>query len=518
MFIRGLYRRHQNSSAVPLETTARRQHSSTESSVTWLSRRQDRKSPSTSTVDIIETAFALFSPFAGWPKSLAAKLHFSWIERLALILLLCVNGREIYSAESSQLAPATQNTDTLRLEQVIDDVIKHNDRLAAARYMEQAARDKIGPAGAWDDPMLMLGVVNLPTSFDFKMDDMTMKMIGLSQNIPYAGQKGLLSKAAKSEAFASGEDKKETALELATAAKSAFFDLYYRTRNLTDLQNQHDLLGDVVNTTAARLRTNQANQEDLLGAQADLARLESSIESAKQEMDEARLMLNQLRGVSADSELPPLGAPTYRSLPTSADQWLSEAKDHYPRLQKLNRQSEGYGFSAAAARRMRLPMLNLSANYGFRESSEMGPRDNMIGFQATLSLPFFSGRQQGAMARSMTSMQEASEAEAVQLWREVQSNILSLYYRSLRLSNSLKLYRDRVIPNAQDAYRTAFAGYVSNRTPFTTLLMYAVSIYRDQITANQIENELGKTLSEVERYITDPASLNLDQQSANTNK
>ena len=68
------------------------------------------------------------------------------------------------------------------------------------RYMEKAAEAKAKSAGAWDDPMLMVGVANLPTSFDFKMDPMTMKMLGLSQNIPYAGQKGLQKKAARAEA------------------------------------------------------------------------------------------------------------------------------------------------------------------------------------------------------------------------------------------------------------------------------------------------------------------------------
>ncbi|MCX6833822.1 MAG: TolC family protein, partial [candidate division Zixibacteria bacterium] len=101
----------------------------------------------------------------------------------------------------------SQSADSLRLDQVIQDVIRHNNRVAAAQYMEEAAKAKVGPAGAWDDPMLMLGVANLPTSFDFSMDPMTMKMIGLSQNIPYAGQKGLQAKAAKAEAEAVTEDR-----------------------------------------------------------------------------------------------------------------------------------------------------------------------------------------------------------------------------------------------------------------------------------------------------------------------
>lgn len=62
----------------------------------------------------------------------------------------------------------------LSLNQVVSEVVNNNDRVAAARYMAEAAERKIGPAGAWKDPMLMLGVQSVPTNFDFEMDDTTM--------------------------------------------------------------------------------------------------------------------------------------------------------------------------------------------------------------------------------------------------------------------------------------------------------------------------------------------------------
>ncbi|PWB74128.1 hypothetical protein C3F09_04395, partial [candidate division GN15 bacterium] len=49
------------------------------------------------------------------------------------------------------LSPALSfGADTLRVDQVVADVLQHSDRLAAARYMEEAAKTKIGVAGAWD--------------------------------------------------------------------------------------------------------------------------------------------------------------------------------------------------------------------------------------------------------------------------------------------------------------------------------------------------------------------------------
>ena len=114
---------------------------------------------------------------------------------ISIIVFICL------LSNANAQSPNSEKQGTLSLSDVIQNVLKNNDQAAAARYMEKAAQKKIGIAGAWDDPMLMLGVVNLPTSFDFKEDMMTMKMIGISQNIPYAGQKSSLGHAARADAL-----------------------------------------------------------------------------------------------------------------------------------------------------------------------------------------------------------------------------------------------------------------------------------------------------------------------------
>ena len=297
-------------------------------------------------------------------------------------------------------------------------------------------------------------------------------------------------------------------LELATAAQLAYFDLCYQEKNLEALGRQRELMKQVVSSATAKLRVDQAGQDEVLAAQTDLWRLESMILSAEAEITSASSTLNSLRGLDAldaKTPLPPLASPYDFVVPDQPDQWLAAARKNYPPLKKLEYMSESYRFSAAASQRMRWPMLDLSANYGLREDGPMGPRDNMIGFQAALSLPIFAGRQQRQMALSMQAMQKSSEAESAQLWRETQATLVTLHDRVQRLSKSLRLYREEIIPASEDTYRSALAGYVNNRTSFIALLTYAGAIYRDRITASQLANELARTLAEAGRYTTDPA-------------
>lgn len=402
---------------------------------------------------------------------------------------------------------AVRAGDSLSIDAVVFDVLRHNDRIAAMSFMEKAAETKVGSAGAWDDPMLMLGVNNLPTSFDFKMDPMTMQMIGLSWNIPYAGQKGLQKKAAAAEAAVARLDRLDAELELATAGKLAFYELYYNTRTVELLSKQLEVMRDVVASIKSGVATSQTNPEDAVAAQADLWRLQTQLMPAVHSAESARYELNTLRGMPADQSTTALKTPQLSRLPDSAEVVVAEARANYPLLKKLRQQSLAYTFSSAAEGRMRLPMLELSGTYNYRADTEMEKRDDMIGVQANISLPLFSSRKQSAMSRSMDLMRRSVDLETAQLEREIVARVKKLYLDALHLRENLGIYSERIIPADEDAYRLAFSGYTNNRTSLATLLNYARTMYRDRMVANELKLELATTMAELERYTTDPATL-----------
>jgi cobalt-zinc-cadmium efflux system outer membrane protein len=334
-----------------------------------------------------------------------------------------------------------------------------------------------------------------------------MTMVGFSQNIPYAGQKGLQSKAAGAEAQVAVEDRRQMEVELAKAARVAFGDLLYRSKSYSDLKSQRELLEMVAASARSKLATDQGSQEEVLAAQAEEWRLETQLLEAEHLVDESRFNLNILRGLDVSSQVPPLAAPSPWELPLSPDPWLVAARTHYPPLQKLVRQSESYAFASDADRRMTWPMLGLSGSYGFRASTEMEKRDDMISFGATLSLPIFSGHQNSRMAEAMSAMRQSVDAEALQLGREVEARLRLLHMMALHLQQSVALYSDRIIPASQDAFQGALASYAANRIPFTSLLAYATAIYGDRIKMNQFSADLERVLAEIESYTRDPETL-----------
>ena len=71
------------------------------------------------------------------------------------------------------------------VETLVREALGRNPEICAARHEHEAAEQRAISSRALEDPQLELGVVNAPLpSFSLRREDMTMKMLGLSQRLP----------------------------------------------------------------------------------------------------------------------------------------------------------------------------------------------------------------------------------------------------------------------------------------------------------------------------------------------
>ena len=146
-----------------------------------------------------------------------------WITLASLSSALAL-GVLAHAAEAPPTVAKAQSTTPLR--DLVKEALQNSPEIRAARKEQEAASQRIAPAGALDDPMLEAGIINLPTSsFRFDREDMTMKMIGLSQRFPYPGKRGLRQDVAAREAESSGYGYQETLNRVVREIRTAYYDL-----------------------------------------------------------------------------------------------------------------------------------------------------------------------------------------------------------------------------------------------------------------------------------------------------
>ena len=122
---------------------------------------------------------------------MASKVAFAWCAVLSFILFLVPS-----------LSLAQPEIHPLNLDTLIEEALENNPEISAAKSRSEVYREKIAQSDALEDPMLGLGIVNLPTSFSFRDEDMTMKEVSISQKFPFPGKRPLMREMAEKEAEA----------------------------------------------------------------------------------------------------------------------------------------------------------------------------------------------------------------------------------------------------------------------------------------------------------------------------
>ncbi|MEJ2507822.1 MAG: hypothetical protein P8Y81_16290, partial [Ignavibacteriaceae bacterium] len=75
------------------------------------------------------------------------------------------------------------------LQDLINTAIDVSPKLSMLRAKRNVAENKIPQNSNLPNPMLMLGLMNLPTNtFSFNQEPMTQKVVGLQQTIPFPGK------------------------------------------------------------------------------------------------------------------------------------------------------------------------------------------------------------------------------------------------------------------------------------------------------------------------------------------
>lgn len=198
----------------------------------------------------------------------------------ALVRTLCVAVLVVPIAAFAA-PPGVTLTEALRL------ASEHAPMLEARRAGVSAAQEEAARAGALPDPMLTVGIDNLPVTgndaFDTSVDDMTMKKIGLRQEIPSRAKRvARESLAAREidEAQALSQAEVQAVRRATAEAWIAVWTAQHESMALEKLREQAALAAKV---SKARVASGGEPASDALATEAAVLELDNRIEAARAE-------------------------------------------------------------------------------------------------------------------------------------------------------------------------------------------------------------------------------------------
>ena len=380
----------------------------------------------------------------------------------------------------------------MSLATALREVAATNPTLASRREMVEAARRRIAPAGAWQSPMVEVGVLNVPTHGRFDMEPMTMKMIGVEQRVPVFGANRLSRRSASAAAEAEGAGLEGANVELFAMTWEAYSDAYHAAR-LKELSLAHrGEMDQLVRSARARYASGNGRLEDVFRAEAEQARTLSDVASFEAEALGARARLAALMGRPSALLADSLEAPPATSMPDDPAPILARVAAGHPRLRELRAQVERYRLAARAARRMAWPDLQVAASYGIREPILGVPQDNMWSATLGFMLPVFAGQREYSEGSEMDAMARASENELRAATLDLDQQARSLHASARAAERTVSLLADTVVTTGRRAVQASWSSYDAGSTDLWRVFEATHALYGEEVALLRARQDLAR--------------------------
>lgn len=355
-------------------------------------------------------------------------------------------------------SPGTRHAGTgtsLSLDDAARIAVSRAPQVQASQYRIEAAHQDASRAGRLPDPMLVAGINNLtatgPQAFNAAADDMTMRQLGVTQEIPSHAKRAAEKQVAHAGVQLANAN--EVSLRLATkeAAASAWIALWVA-------QQQRTLLGQLrgqdqlaIEASKARLAGGTGTATDALAARADAEALANQIDAADAAVVAARAGLQRWLGEAA--ERPLSDPPDFSELQVPEAQLEARLDQQGPLLAWGPRQDQADA-AIALARAGKHPNFSVSLMYGERIH-----RPDMLGIEFGVSLPLFPGNRQDRNISARYADRAAIRAQSEDARRAQREAIAQAIATWQGWNRQVHRYRKRLLPLASDRSRTALALY-----------------------------------------------------------
>jgi outer membrane protein TolC len=393
---------------------------------------------------------------------------------------------------SSSLA----DSESLNVDRLIEEAIHSNPEILAAKAKWEVYKEKVPQAAALEDPMFGIGVINLPTNFNFKDEDMTMKEFSVSQKLPFPGKRPLMKEMAEKEAEAVSTEIQGKIHQIIKEIKTAYYELSHVYRATEVIQRNKQILESFAKIAEARYSVGEGIQQDVIKAHVEVSKMIDDLIMLEQRKKALEAKLNALLNRSQET---PMGKPEeviFNKFPYSIEELQKMAWEMNPTLKGMKKMIEAKEKAYALAKREYYPDFNLKFAYGQRDSTPNGiSRMNMLAGMVEINIPiFYKSKQDPKVAETKAEIQVA-EAQYRAMKNEVLFMITDMVSMVQRVERQIDLYKTGIIPQASLQINSAMSAYRVNKADFMTLLDSQMTLYKYELEYHQALTEYEKNVA-----------------------
>lgn len=382
--------------------------------------------------------------------------------------------------------------------------LERSRQLAAQDSAALASREMAVAAGQLPDPVLRLGVDNLPVNgpdqFSLTRDFMTMRRIGVMQEITRGQKRELRAQRFDREAEKSLAEKSATVATIQRDTALAWLERYYAETLAGVIADQVAQARLEVRAAEAAYRGARAGQSDVFAAHGTLAALE---DRASEFTNRARVARSNLaRWIGERAEVPLAPPPAMDSIALDPSALETHLAGH-PEMVIVAKQEEIAATEARIAQAARTPDWSVELAY-----QQRGPEfSNMVSVGVSLPLPWDRANRQDREIAAKLAMAEQARALREELLRAHVGEVRAMLADWQSGRERLARYAREIVPLAGERAQAALAAYQGGKASISDLLMARRNESDVRMQAVQLELDTARLWAKLRFLIPDHASL-----------
>ena len=381
----------------------------------------------------------------------------------------------------------------LTLDEALQLAENNAPSLTAQDAKIQAASSAAIPAGELPDPKLLLGVQNYPIGgpdrWSIDQDFMTMRMVGVSQEVPNSAKRKARIEVADAAIDRAAAERRVERLKVRQATALAWINSFSVERKdalFQDFYKENRLLAD---TVRAQIAGGRAQPADAVTPKQEAAQLEEQQDDLIRQRAQARAALKRSNGPAANDK--PVG-----SLP----EWPVEASDYSHKLQHHPELAAFAPMTREAQAKVREAEAEKQSDWSWEVDYQNRGRQfgDMVSVQFSWDLPLFPDSRQNPKIAAKHAELNQLEAEREALSREHTQQLEDELADYERLNRAVHRTQDSLLPLAKEKVELSMASYRAGKGDLSSV----VAARRELIEARlkQIDVEEQRALTSARLY------------------
>jgi outer membrane protein, heavy metal efflux system len=368
--------------------------------------------------------------------------------------------RSLITADGGEFAAASAR---LSLAEVTHGVLENNPAIKEAENRWRAAQERVRQANAWDDPRIG-GESRVRRFVDVPPNAFMDQSLAIEQLIPVTGKNLARGRAAAAEALSAFEEARRVQLDVIAKARATYFQLANAYEQLEINSKNLTSLKQIADISRSRYEAGLESAANVLIAETDYSKLLEERRDLERNLSDAQSQLNTLMNRDAFVPLGPPAAATISEASLSTSRLHAITLAQRPEVQKARAKIDGEKSKLQLAQRAWIPDPALMVKgQRYNDAAEaVSELDAGVSF----TIPWVNpGKYSAGVREARANLAAAEQAldreqkEALRLLRDQLAKIETFHHH-------VELFRDKLVPQAQQAFEATQLSYESGKTTF----------------------------------------------------